>query len=59
MAYLSRVLASAALADGSLVHLAQIPDSELPRLWLSRSRLTPRSGVVNQAYGWLMQQAAG
>jgi LysR family glycine cleavage system transcriptional activator len=59
MAYLSRVLASAALADGSLVQLAQIPDSELPRLWLSRSRLTPRSGVVNQAYDWLMQQAAG
>jgi len=59
IAYLSQWLAAGALAAGRVVALPQVPASARGRLWLARSRLTPRSAVVNRAWDWLLAQAAG
>lgn len=57
IAHLSRVLAGASLTTGRSVHLAQVPELARPRLWLMRSRLTPRAPIVNRAFDWLLEQA--
>jgi len=57
LAYLSQVLVGDALSARRLVHLAQVPASPRPRLWLMRSRLTPRTPVANRAFDWLLDQA--
>jgi LysR family glycine cleavage system transcriptional activator len=57
VAYLSQVLVGASLAAGRAVHLAQVPSTARPRLWLMRSRLTPRAPIVNRAFDWLLAQA--
>ena len=53
VAYLSQVLASDALASGRCVHLAQVPATALPPLWLMRSRLTPRTAMADRVFEWL------
>jgi len=58
VAYLSQVLVASALAAGRAVRLAQVPTTPRPRLWLMRSRLTPRTPIANRAFEWLLAQAA-
>lgn len=58
VAYLSCWLVDAALQAGRLVHLPQVPTSPRPRLWLMRSRLTPRTPIANDAFDWLRREAA-
>lgn len=58
IAYLSALLSAAAVAERRLVHLAAVPASPRPRLWLMRSRLTPRTPIANKAFDWLRAQAA-
>lgn len=55
--YVSEVLACAALMAGRCVHLVQVPTTQLPRMWLMRSRLTPRTPIANLAFNWLLKQA--
>lgn len=57
VAYLSSLLAGASLAAGRCVQVAQVPARERPRVWLTRSRLTPRAPIVNRAFDWLRAQA--
>ena len=56
VAYLSQLLASGSLAAQRAVHLTQVPATARARLWLMRSRLTPRTPVVNRAFDWLLAQ---
>ncbi|MDE2456596.1 MAG: LysR family transcriptional regulator [Burkholderiales bacterium] len=58
IAYLSQLLADDAFAQGRCHRLDQVPATPRPGLWLMRSRLTPRSAVVNRAFDWLLEQAA-
>lgn len=58
VAYLSRLLADASLRAGRSVTLAQVPASARPRLWLMRSRLTPRTPIADRAFDWLLALAA-
>ena len=58
IAYLSQVLAADALSSGRCVHLAQVPSTARPPLWLMRSRLTPRTPAANRVFDWLKAQAA-
>lgn len=58
LARLSRVLAADALAQGRIVPLPQAPTAPKERLWLMRSRLTPRTPLANPAFHWLIEQAA-
>ncbi len=53
----SRVLAAQALAEGRSVALPQVEPTSLPRLWLMRSRLAPRTPLADQAYQWLRHAA--
>lgn len=55
--YLPRVLCAAALDAGRVVHLPQVPAKSLPRLWLMRSRLPPRTPFVGGAFAWLLAAA--
>ena len=57
IAYLSQVLAADALASGRCVHLAQVPATARPPLWVMRSRLTPRTPAANRVFEWLQAQA--
>lgn len=57
IAMISHVLASEALAEKRLVMLAQVPSVSQSRLWLMRTRLTPRTPYANQAFQWLVQEA--
>ena len=57
IAYLPAVLASASLAAGRCVVLGAVPETARPRLWLMRSRLTPRTPLANRAFEWLRNQA--
>lgn len=59
LAYVSQVLAGAALAAGRLVRLEAVPPSPRSRLWLMRSRLTPRTPLANRVFEWLREQAVG
>lgn len=58
IAYLSQVLAADALASGRCVHLAQVPATARPPLWVMRSRLAPRTPAANRVFEWLRAQAA-
>lgn len=53
IAWLPRVLVAGALAAGRVVRLAQVPAVPRERLWLMRSRLSPRTPLVNTAFNWL------
>lgn len=53
----SRVLASQALSEGRVVALQQVKPTSLPRLWLMRTRLTPRTPLADQTFQWLRQAA--
>lgn len=57
IAYVPAVLAAASLAAGRCVALGAVPASARPRLWLMRSRLTPRTPLANRAFEWLLGQA--
>jgi LysR family glycine cleavage system transcriptional activator len=57
IAYLSQVLAGGSLATRRSVHLAQVPATPRTRLWVMRSRLTPRTPIANRAFDWLLTQA--
>ena len=58
IAYLSQVLAGGSLATRRSVHLTQVPATPRARLWVMRSRLTPRTPIANRAFDWLLAQAA-
>lgn len=58
LAYVSQVLAAAALAAGRLAAIPAVPTSPRSRLWLMRSRLTPRTPLANRVFEWLRGQAA-
>lgn len=53
----SQVLAAQALQEGKVVALSQVAPTSLPRLWLMRTRLAPRTPLADQAYQWLRQAA--
>lgn len=58
IAMVSRLLADHALQQGRLVALPQIPGFSLPRLWLLKSSLPPRTQAVEITFDWLLQAAA-
>jgi len=55
--FVSSILARQALKDGKVETLTQIPTKPLPRLWLMRSKLRPRTPVVNEVFNWLLERA--
>jgi LysR family glycine cleavage system transcriptional activator len=55
--FVSSALASQAIKDGRVRVLSQIPTKSLPRLWLMRSCLTPRTPVANEVFNWLLNKA--
>jgi len=57
IAMLSHVLAGQALAEQRVHMLTQVPSVSQPRLWLMRTRLTPRTPYANQAFLWLLDEA--
>lgn len=57
IAMLSHVLAAQSLAEKRIVMLTQVPTVSRARLWLMRTRLTPRTPYANQAFQWLIQEA--
>lgn len=54
--FVSSVLAHQALKEGRVEMLKQIPTKPLPRLWLMRSRLNPRTPLANEVFSCLLQQ---
>ena len=58
VAYVSNVLAIAALQEGRVIRLPAIPSTARPRLWLMRTRLKPRTPVADFAFNWLRDAAA-
>lgn len=58
VACLSRWLVAGSVQAGRSVVLAQVPTSVRARIWLMRSQLTPRTPIANQAFDWLLAQAA-
>lgn len=55
--FVSSILASQAIKEGKVKELAQIPTKSLPRLWLMRSHLSPRTPVANEVFKWLLNQS--
>jgi LysR family transcriptional regulator, glycine cleavage system transcriptional activator len=55
--YVSSALANQAIVDGKVKVLTQIPTKSLPRLWLMRSRLSPRTPVANEVFNWLLNKS--
>lgn len=55
--FVSSVLAHQTLKDGRVEILKQMPTKPLPRLWLMRSRLKPRTPVANEVFSWLLAAA--
>ena len=53
----SHVLAAEAIAEKRVVMLTQVPTASQARLWLMRTRLTPRTPYANQAFQWLLHEA--
>ncbi len=53
----SRVLASQALLEARVHELAQVAPVSLPRLWLMRTRLAPRTPLADAAFHWLLESA--
>lgn len=58
IARLPRVLAAQAVATGRATVLTQVPAAPRERLWLMRSRLTPRTPLADRAFDWLQGEAA-
>lgn len=58
MGYVSRAAALGALDSGRVVPVAAVPSTARPRLWLMRSRLTPRTPVADHTFAWLKRAAA-
>ena len=57
IAMVSQLLAAVALQQGRLVLLPQIPGFPLSGLWLTKSRLTPRTPAVEIVFDWLCAAA--
>ena len=57
IAMVSQLLADAALTQGRVVPLAQIPAFSLPGLWLTKSCLAPRTPAVEIVFDWLRSTA--
>jgi LysR family transcriptional regulator, glycine cleavage system transcriptional activator len=57
--FVSSALANQAVKEGKVKVLTQISTKSLPRLWLMRSRLTPRTPVANEVFNWLLNKANG
>jgi LysR family glycine cleavage system transcriptional activator len=55
--FVSNALAHQAVKEGKVKVLAQIPTKSLPRLWIMRSRLAPRTPVANEVFNWLLNKA--
>ncbi len=55
--FISSALANQAVKEGKVKVLTQIPTKSLPRLWLMRSRLAPRTPVANEVFNWLLNKA--
>jgi LysR family glycine cleavage system transcriptional activator len=55
--FVSSILASQAVKEGKVKVLTQIPTRSLPRLWLVRSCLAPRTPVANDVFNWLLMQS--
>lgn len=55
--FVSRVLADQALHDASVEMLTQVPTVSRPRLWIMRTRLSPRTAFAHQAFNWLRELA--
>jgi LysR family glycine cleavage system transcriptional activator len=55
IAMLSRHVVDAALRGGRVALLPKIPTSPLPRKWLSKSKLKPRTPSVEIAFEWLRE----
>ena len=55
--FVSGALANQAVKEGKVKVLTQVPTKSLPRLWLMRSRLTPRTPVANEVFNWLLTKA--
>ena len=51
------LVAAGALAAGRVVALPQVPAMPRARLWLMRSRLSPRTALANEAFEWLLAEA--
>lgn len=58
IAFISRVLAADALAQGRVSVLTQIPSQLRTRLWLMRARLQPRTPLADPVFQWLREEAA-
>ncbi|MBA5640106.1 LysR family transcriptional regulator [Duganella sp. LX20W] len=58
IAMVSRLHAEGALRRGLVHALPQVPTVALPRLWLTRSTLTPRTPAVQLAFDWLCEVGA-
>lgn len=56
--FLSDVLASQAIKDGKVKVLTQVPARSLPRLWMMRSRLAPRTPMANLVFNWMLEKAS-
>jgi len=54
--FVSSALANQAVKEGKVKVLSQIPAKSLPRLWLMRSRLAPRTLVANEVFNWLLNK---
>lgn len=50
-------LADDALRTGRVQRLAQFPSTPLPRRWLSKSRLAPRTPAADVVFDWLLSRA--
>jgi LysR family glycine cleavage system transcriptional activator len=55
--FVSSILSNQAIKEGKVKVLTQIPTKSLPRLWLMRSRLAPRTPVVNEVFNWLLHNS--
>jgi LysR family glycine cleavage system transcriptional activator len=53
--FVSSVLASQAVKEGKVNVLSQVPTRSLPRLWIMRSRLAPRTPIVNAVFTWMLE----
>ena len=55
--FVSSALANQAVKEGKVKVLTQIPTKSLPRLWIMRSCLAPRTPVANEVFNWLLNKA--
>ena len=55
--FVSSALAHQVVKEGKVKVLTQIPTKSLPRLWIMRSNLAPRTPVANDVFNWFLVQA--